>query len=154
MTTDRSLLDRASELGAGEQGLAVVATTRAGGSVQATVVNAGVLPHPRTGEPVVGFVTRGAAKRLTNLRARPQVTVVFRSGWEWVTVEGEAQLVGPDDPAEDIAPSELTSLRRRIYAAAVGGDEEEGAQLDQGMDAERHTAVLVRPHRIYSNPTG
>jgi PPOX class probable F420-dependent enzyme len=154
MTTDPPPLDRARELGAGEQGLAVVATTRAEGSVQATVVNAGVLPHPRTGEPVVGFVTRGAAKRLTYLRARPQVTVVFRSGWDWLTVEGEAELVGPDDPADDIAPSELASLRRRIYAAAVGGDETEWVHLDDVMDAERHTAVLVRPHRVYSNPTG
>lgn len=152
MTTDRPLLDRARALGAGEQGLAVVATTRSGGSVQATVVNAGVVPHPRTGESVVGFVTRGAAKRLTNLRARPQVTVVFRSGWDWVTVEGEAELVGPDDPADDMGPSELVSLRRRIYAAAVGGNEEEWADLDQVMDAERHTAVLVRPQRVYSNP--
>jgi len=44
------LLDRAKELGAPEDGLVVVATIRTDGSAQASVVNAGVLDHPVTGE--------------------------------------------------------------------------------------------------------
>lgn len=75
-------LDRARELGARESGLAVAVTSRADGSAQASVVNAGVLDHPVTGEPIVAFVARGGARKLANLRARPRVTVVFRSGWE------------------------------------------------------------------------
>lgn len=44
-----------------ETGLAVVATTRAEGSVQASVVNAGIVSHPLSGQQVVGFVTAGGS---------------------------------------------------------------------------------------------
>lgn len=77
-------LDRVREIGARESGLAVAITTRADGSPRASVVNAGVLDHPVTGEPIVGFVSRGRARKLTDVRERPRVTVVFRSGWEWI----------------------------------------------------------------------
>jgi PPOX class probable F420-dependent enzyme len=146
------LLDRARELGAREHGLAVVTTSRADGSMQASVVNAGVLGHPVTGEPVVGFVARGRVRKLANLRIRPRVTVVFRSGWEWVAVEGDAELAGPEDVIEHLNPHDVSRLLRRIYAAAVGGSEDDWKELDRVMAAERHTAVLVRPARIYANP--
>jgi PPOX class probable F420-dependent enzyme len=145
-------LERARELGMRESGLAVVVTTRADGSAQASVVNAGVLSHPVTRDPVVGFVVRGHARKLVNLRMRPRATVVFRSGWEWVSVEGDAELAGPDDPLQDLEPGGLLRLLRDIYAAAIGGTHDDWAQLDEVMAAERHTAVLVRPARIYSNP--
>ena len=134
--------------------MAIVATTRADGSAQASVVNAGVLDHPVTGEPVVGFVARGAVRKLANLRVRPRVTVVFRSGWEWVAVEGNADLAGPDDLLEGLEPSDIPRLLRDVYAAAVGGTHDDWAALEQVMATERHTAVLVRPARVYSNPEG
>lgn len=146
------VLDRARELGARESGLAVAVTGRADGSAQATVVNAGVLTHPVTGELVVGFVARGHAKKLANLRERPQMTIVFRSGWEWVAVEGTAYLAGPDDVLEGIQPGDVSPLLREIYAAAVGGTVDDWAELDSAFAAERHTAVLIRPLRVYSNP--
>ena len=71
-------LDRARELGAREDGLAVAVTLRNNGSPQASVVNAGVVDDPVTGDPVVGFVARGGTKKLAYLRARPRVTVVGR----------------------------------------------------------------------------
>jgi hypothetical protein len=74
----------------------------------ASVVNAGVLDPPVTGEPVVGFVIRGRARKLANLRVRPRVI--------------------------------------------VGGTADDWAGVDTEMGAERHTAALVRPARIYSNP--
>ena len=83
MTTLQDVMDIAGR----ERYLAVVSTVRADATVQSSVVNAGVLPHPVDGDEVVGFVTYGKAK-LANLRARPQVSVTFRSGWEWATVEG------------------------------------------------------------------
>ena len=58
-------LDGARELGLRESGLAVVATRRVDGSVQASVVNAGVVDHPATGGPVVGFVVYPYLKRFT-----------------------------------------------------------------------------------------
>jgi len=145
------LLDRVRELGAREDGLAVVATSRSDGSTQASVVNAGVLGHPVTGEAVVGFVVRGGARKLPNMRVQPRATVVFRSGWEWVAVEGEVDLAGPDDPLEGFESERVLRLLREIYAAAVGGTAEDWAGMDEEMEAERHTAALVRPARVYSN---
>ena len=89
-------LDEAFALAADDSGLAVVSTVRGDATVQASLVNAGVLPHPATGEPALGFVTYGKVK-LANLRARPQLAVTFRDGWQWATVEGRAELAGPDD---------------------------------------------------------
>jgi hypothetical protein len=57
------------------------------------------------GEPIVGFVSRRGTKKLSNLREHSRVTVVFRSKWEWVAVEGDAELAGPDDPLEGFAAS-------------------------------------------------
>ena len=56
MATD---LTTVRELIAAENGLAVVATLRADGSAQASVVNAGLVAHPLGGEDVVGFVAMG-----------------------------------------------------------------------------------------------
>jgi hypothetical protein len=117
------------------------------------VVNAGVLDHPVTGTAAVGFVARGGARKLVNLRARPHVTVVFRSGWEWVAVEGDADLAGPNDVLEGVDPGAVHGLLRDVYSAAVGGSVADWAELDQVMTAEGHTAVLVRPTRVYSNPS-
>lgn len=147
-----SMLARARELGARESGLAVAVTTRANGSPQASVVNAGVLNHPVTDDLVVGFVARGGAKKLSHLRARPRMAVVFRSGWDGVAVEGEAELTGPDDVREDWRSPDVAWLLREVYAAAVGGSQEDWTGLDDVMAAERHTAVLIRPTRAYSNP--
>jgi hypothetical protein len=85
---------------------------------------------------------------------KPRATVVFRSGWEWVAVEGDADLVGPDDPREGMETVNVPRLIRDIYAAAVGGVPDDWAELDQVIAEERHTAVLVRPDRIYSNAVG
>jgi hypothetical protein len=145
-------LDRARELGSREAGLAVVVTSRADGSPQASVVNAGVLDHPVTGDPVVGFASRGAARKLANLRVQTRVTVVFRSGWDWVAVGGDAKLAGPDDHLAGLDDSEVPRLLREVHAAAAGGTADEWAGLDARMAAQCHTAVLVRPVRVYSNP--
>ena len=87
-----------------------------------------------------------------HLRLRPRATIVFRAGWEWVTVEGDVDLVGPDDVIEGMPPDAVPGLLREIYAAAVGGIADDWAALDDIYLAERQTAVLVRPDRIYMNP--
>jgi hypothetical protein len=112
-------LERARELGVRESGLAVAITYRGDGSAHASVVNAGVLDHPITGEQVVAFVVRGYAKKLINMRRRSDATVVFRSGWEWVAVEGTVALAGPDDTLHGLPASELPHLLRTVYAAAA-----------------------------------
>jgi PPOX class probable F420-dependent enzyme len=144
-------LDRVRDLVAREHGLAVVTTSRADGSMPASVVNAGVLDHPVTGEPVVAFVARGGTKKLANLRARPRATVVFRVGWEWTAVEGTAELVGPDDPLAGFDADASPRLLRDVFTAA-GGAHDDWDEYDRVMAAERRTAVLMRPDRVYSNP--
>jgi PPOX class probable F420-dependent enzyme len=129
--------------------LAVVATSRPDGTVQASVVNAGVLPHPVSGQPVVGFVTYGQAK-LTNLRRFPQATVVFRSGWQWGAVEGRCEIVGPEDPYPGVDAGDVPEFLRTIFRAA-GGTHDDWAEFDRVMQRERRAAVLVAPGRVYSN---
>ena len=85
-----------------DHGLVVVSTARPDGTIQSSVVNAGVLDHPLTGQPVVGLVSAGSSKRLANLRERPRATVVIRAGWRWSGVEGPVDLAGPDDALGDI----------------------------------------------------
>ncbi len=142
-------LDQANEIGRRERFLAVVSTLRADGTIQSSLVNAGMLDHPLTGEPVVGFVTHGPAK-LRNLRARPQTTVTFRSGWEWASVEGRAELVGPDDPYPGFDAERLRVLLRSVFTAA-GGTHDDWDGFDRAMAGERRAAVLVAPTRVYGN---
>src|SRR5436190_14225564 len=103
-----------------DHGLVVVSTTRTDGTIQSSVVNAGVLDHPVTGRPVVGFVAAGSSRRLTNLRARPRSTVVVRAGWRWAGVEGPVELAGPDDPLDGVDSERLRVLLREIFTAAGG----------------------------------
>src|SRR4051794_1338858 len=81
-----------------DHGLVVVSTSRMDGTIQSSVVNAGVLDHPGTGHPVVAFVAAGSSPRLRNLRARPRGTVVIRAGWQWAGGGGPVELAGPEDP--------------------------------------------------------
>jgi PPOX class probable F420-dependent enzyme len=134
-----------------DHGLVVVSTTRADGTIQSSVVNAGVLDHPTTGEPVVGFVAAGTSRRLANLRDRPHATVVIRAGWEWAAIEGATVLVGPDDPLDGVDAEGLRSLLRAIFTAA-GGTHDDWDEYDRVMASERRVAVLVRPERVYGNP--
>jgi PPOX class probable F420-dependent enzyme len=142
-------LDDVTALARPEQFLMVVATVRADGSVQASLVNAGVMDHPVSGDRVLAFVTYGPTK-LRNLRARPQIALTVRSGWQWATVEGRAELVGPDDPHPAVDAERLRLLLRDVFTAA-GGTHDDWDAYDAEMAAQGRTAVLVAPTRVYSN---
>jgi PPOX class probable F420-dependent enzyme len=142
-------LQKAATLARDERGLAVVSTARADGTIQSTLVNAGVLPHPDSGREVLGFVTYGKVK-LTNLRARPQVAATFRQGWRWATVEGWATLAGPDDPQPWLEPERLRRLLREIFTAA-GGQHDDWDEYDRVMAEQRRAAVLIDPTRVYGS---
>jgi len=143
-------LDLVRRLSAADHGLAVVATTRPDGTVHASLVNAGVLDNPVTGRPCVGLVVRGDARKLSLLRRAGRAAVVFRSGWEWVTVEGPVLLAGPDDRVDNLSPDQRAGLLRAIFRAA-GGTHDDWDEYDRVMAAEGRTAVLVDPARITSN---
>ena len=134
----------------GDHGLCVVSTLRAAGTIQSSVVNAGVLGHPVTGALVVAFTTRGGTAKLVNLRVRPRATVVIRSGWQWVAAEGPAEIAGPDDPLQGFDPGRLPGLLREVFTAA-GGTHDDWPTYDRVMAAERRAAVLVLPDRVYSS---
>jgi PPOX class probable F420-dependent enzyme len=142
-------LQDVAEIARRDQHLAVVSTLRSDGTIQSSVVNAGILSHPLSGAEVVGFVTYGATK-LSNLRRRPQLSVTFRSGWEWATVEGPVELIGPDDPLPGISADRLRLLLREIFKAA-GGSHDDWEGYDRTMAEQHRTAVLISPTRIYSN---
>ncbi|WP_344175443.1 TIGR03618 family F420-dependent PPOX class oxidoreductase [Kribbella lupini] len=142
-------LSEFAELARGEQGLAVVATVRADASIQSSVVNLGVLEHPVSGEAVVGFVTYGKVK-LGNLRARNQVNLAVRAGWQWAAVEGQAEIIGPDDPHPAVDAERLRLLLREIFRAA-GGTHDDWDEYDRVMVADGRAAVLVTPQRVYGS---
>ena len=142
-------LGDAVELASSESGLAVVSTVRGDGTVQASLVNAGLVAHPVTGEPTLAFVTYGRVK-LANLRARPQIAVTFRNGWRWATVEGNAELAGPDDRQPWLTDDALRLLLREVFSAA-GGKHDDWAEYDRVMAEQRRTVVLIAPGRVYSN---
>lgn len=135
-----------------DHGLCVFSTLRGDGSIQSSVVNAGVLQHPLTDTTVVGLVAIGGSRKLTHLRVDPRATVVAKAGWQWAAVEGSAQLIGPDDPHPDVDDERLRLLLREIFTAA-GGTHDDWPTYDRVMREERRTAVLISPNRIYTNPT-
>jgi PPOX class probable F420-dependent enzyme len=144
-------LSRFADLVPIDHGLSVVVTRRRDGKPTTSVVNTGVAAHPVTREDMVAFVSNGGARRLAHLRADPTIVVVLRAGWQWVAVEGTAELIGPDDPHPDVDGERLRLLLREIFRAA-GGTHEDWDTYDRVMREERRTAVFVSSSRIYSNP--
>jgi PPOX class probable F420-dependent enzyme len=142
-------LQEAWALSRSDHGLVVVSTLRADATIQASVVNAGVIDHPATGEPVLAVVTYGRVK-LANLRERPQITATFRDGWRWATVEGQADLAGPADPQTWLDQERLRLLLREIFTAA-GGSHDNWDEYDRVMAEQGRTAVLIAPTRVYSS---
>ncbi|MEV6495373.1 TIGR03618 family F420-dependent PPOX class oxidoreductase [Actinoplanes sp. NPDC051633] len=139
-------LSAAWELSRGDSGLAVVSTLRADQTIQSSLVNTGIIER---GGPLLAFVTYGRVK-LANLRARPQIAVTFRNGWQWATVEGRAELAGPDDPRSDLDAEGLRLLLREIFAAA-GGQHDDWDAYDRVMREQGRAAVLITASRVYGN---
>lgn len=143
-------LELVRRLAAADHGLVVLATTRADHTVQASVVNAGLMANPFGDGEVVAAVAAGGTAKLANLRRVPHATVVFRAGWEWVAVEGGTVVIGPDDLVDGFAPDQLPRLLRDVFTAA-GGTHDDWDEYDRVMAAERRAAVVIKPERITSN---
>ena len=141
-------LDDVVAIVARDRGLATVTSTRRDASTQVTVVNAGVMTHPVTGERVVALVAIGGSAKLAHLRRNPATAVTWRAGWEWLTVEGPADLIGPDDVPTGFDAAAIPQLLRAVFSAA-GGTHDDWATYDRVMAEERRTAVFVAPARIY-----
>jgi len=135
---------------AGTSNLAVLCTTRADGSVHASLVSAGVLDDPVDGTPSVAAVIAGAARKLPLLRRAGRATVVFTSGFEWVAVDGPTRLIGPDDPDGRFPEADVPGLLRAVFVAA-GGTHDDWATYDRVMAEERRTALFVHGARVSGN---
>ncbi len=140
-------LDAVRRIVTRESGLASVSVVRADGTPHASLVNAGVLGHPRTGEPVVGYVTYGPVK-LRALRERPATSILWRAGWRWAAVDGDCELFGPADG--DLDADGLRLLLRAVFTAC-GGTHDDWDAYDRAMRDEGRVAVLVTPRKVYGN---
>jgi PPOX class probable F420-dependent enzyme len=138
-------LDGLLRIAAQEQYLAIVSTLRADGSIHSSLVNAGALEHPRTGDLCLAFVTYGRAK-LANLARRPVCTLAFRAGWQWAAADGRAEIIGPADTDAE----SLRRLLRDVFTAA-GGTHDDWDAYDRVMREEGRAAVLMTVDRVYGN---
>ena len=140
-------LDDVRDFLADEHGLAVVSTTQADGRVLSSVVNCGVTPHPVTGTETVALVSRGGAARLAHVRRGSEVTIAAQRSWRWIAVTGACDLIGPDDPVEEIAGDRLRVLLREVFQAA-GGTHDDWDEYDRVMAEDRRCCMFVAPTRI------
>ena len=143
-------LELVRRLAAADLNLAVLAVARPDGSVQASVVSAGVIEDPVDGTPGIGAVVGGSSRKLGLLRHAGMATFVFKSGFEWVAVSGPVRLIGPDDGMA--FGLDVPELVRSVFRAA-GGSHDDWDEFDRVMAAERRCAVFVPAERISSNPT-
>lgn len=141
--------DRLRDLGAASGGLIVFDTIADDGRPHPSVVNAGVLPHPATGRPVVALVVIGGSRKIRHLQRDPRAAATFRDGARWMTVHGEATLIGPDHRHPDVPAAEVPELLRAIYRIAGGGEHPDWAEYDRVMAEQRRAAVLVAIERTY-----
>ncbi len=142
-------LELVRRLAAADHHLAVLAVARPDGSVQASVVSAGVIDDPIDGTAGVGAIVGGGTRKLQLLRDAGMATFVFKSGFEWVAVSGPVRLIGPDDGTA--FGLQVPELIRSVFRAA-GGDHEDWDEFDRVMAAERRCAVFVPAERISTNP--
>ena len=131
-----------------DHGLVVMTVLGPDGRIRPSVVNAGVIDHPITGNRVVAVVIHGMARKLVHLRATPRASVALRAGWQWAAVEGPVQIAGPDDPVDGIGRERLRLLLREIFTAA-GGTHDDFEEYDRVMAAERRAAVMITPERVF-----
>lgn len=143
----RATLEAAASIAGSERGIAVVSTLHPSGAIHSSVVNVAVIDHPFDDSPVLAFVTYGRVK-IANLRHNRQIAVTFRHGIRWATIEGRAELVGPDNRSHALHPGEQRLLFRNIFTAA-GGTHDNWDEYDRVMREQQRVAVLVHPDRHY-----
>lgn len=133
-----------------ENGLCTLACVGFDGAPHTSVVNAGVMANPVTGELSVATVVRSGAHKIRLLRADPRVVVTFRHSWDWMAVRGSAVLIGPDDPVDGFDVNALPALLRQVFTSA-GGTHDDWDTFDRVMAQERRLAVFASIDRLTDN---
>lgn len=145
-----STIEAVTALLADETGLAVVSTAQADGRILSSVTNCGVIKHPVNGDDRLAFVSIPGAARLAHLRRGATITVAIRRGWNWLSVTGPAELIGPHELPDGLDDDGLRLLLREVFHAA-GGTHDDLAEYDRAMAEEGRVAVLISPDRILGN---
>lgn len=143
-------IDKLRRLVAAENGLCTFACLDGDGAPHVSIINAGVMDNPVTGEASVACVVRANARKARLLRSDPRAAVAFRHRWDWVAAHGTAQLIGLDDSAEGITDAEIPELLREVFRSA-GGTHEDWDEYDRVMANERRLAIFVTLDHITSN---
>ncbi|WP_419842517.1 pyridoxamine 5'-phosphate oxidase family protein [Candidatus Poriferisodalis sp.] len=143
-------LDKLRRLVAAEHGLCSFVCLDHGGGPHVSIVNAGVMDSPASGETSVACVVRADARKVRLLRSDPRAAVAFRHRWDWVAVHGTAQLIGLDDPVSSVADADIPELLRDVFRAAAG-THEDWDEYDRVMAAQRRLAVFVSLDHVTSN---
>ncbi|HMD46820.1 MAG TPA: hypothetical protein VKG43_11705 [Acidimicrobiales bacterium] len=113
-------------------------------------MKAGILDDLVDGQPSVGIVVAGGAKKVGYLRASGRATVAFTDRGRSAAVEGPVRLIGPDDPPQDGGATDVVEIVRAVYRAA-GGTHDDWDEFDRVMADDRRCAVFVRAARVSGN---
>lgn len=143
-------IDKLRRLVAAEDGLCSFVCLDSSGSPHVSIINAGVMDNPVTGETSVACVVRANARKARLLRDDPRAAIAFRHRWDWVAVHGNAQLIGLDDPAEGFDNDNLPELLREVFRSA-GGAHEDWDTYDRVMARQRRLAIFIALDHITSN---
>ena len=143
-------IDKLRRLVAAEDGLCSFVCLDDSGSPHVSIINAGVMDNPVSGETSVACVVRANARKARLLRDDPRAAIAFRHRWDWVAVHGNAQLVGLDDPAVGFDNDNLPELLREVFRSA-GGTHPDWDEYDRVMARQRRLAIFVTLDHITSN---
>ena len=143
-------IDKLRRLVAAEDGLCSFVCLDSSGSPHVSIINAGVMDNPVTGETSVACVVRANARKARLLRDDPRAAIAFRHRWDWVAVHGNAQLIGLDDPAEGFDNDNLPELLREVFRSA-GGAHDDWDEYDRVMARQRRLAIFITLDHITSN---
>jgi PPOX class probable F420-dependent enzyme len=120
---------------------AVLTTFRDNGAAQMSVVT--VCPY---GDGA-GFTTTVDRAKLVNLRRRPRCSLLVskQDWWGYVVLEGQAQVMAPDNTD----PERLRLALRDVYRGAAGKEHPDWEDYDRTMFRDRRAAVVVVPDHVY-----
>ena len=117
-------------------GRVVVATLDADGRTQMSLVVATFM------DGQIMFTTPSATRKARNLARDPRATVLVLGDnfWEYLTVEGNATLVGLP---------EAQSLLRTVYERIAQKPHPDWEEYDEAMRREARVVVKITPERMY-----
>ena len=121
----------------------VIATFGKSGAAQMTVVTHGLY----RGAPA--FTSAGGLVKVRNLARDPRCSYLVMSpnGRSYVTIEGHAEVYGPDVTDPEV----LRLALRDIYRAAARKEHPDWDDYDRAMAEQQRRGIVVIAERVYHN---